>query len=167
MPIYTPTQPLPQRNFSKVWNTLTTHVSKTGTELSRFVRTFQLGLGRDVDNVDPSKWVAEMVPLLRLDLVGGASEGFNQATSKTMTAVNVTLAIVGTNVGSIADFWEAFVAHLYPGTSDRTFYSAMYALQVMHYSVSQPAFSPVVYSDTQGIQATGRITMNYEFSTRI
>lgn len=165
MPIYTPQQALPQRNFSKVWNAITTYVTKPGSELSRFVKTFQLGLGRDVDGIDPTAWAADMMPLIRLDLVGGPAQPFNQATTKSMVGVNVTVAIVGTNTGSLTDFWECFVDHIHP--VDDSLYQLLKPLQVMHYSIGSPAFTPTIYSDTKGMTATGQIRLNYEFKTRI
>ncbi len=160
--------PLPKGNFRKVWDALTTQLKSpaTPTTLNKFVKLWQLQEASDTDSIYPADWLPDHFPALRLELVGGPAEWFNQVTTRTMVAVNLTLGLQSVDVRDMTDYWEVVVAQLFNGSGQ--FYANMKPLGVMSYSVTNPAFKTMRFADqSSGQVATGSIVFNYEFRTKI
>jgi hypothetical protein len=164
MPFLKPHIPLPKDNRHKVWDVLRAYLAADGTELKRWVKTWQLADGDAADLVEPESWAISLFPLFRLRFEGNAGQWRNEVTSKSPLDLVVTLGLPGNAVGDVFDAWAAVERRFFPG--DKSLYAQVKPLGVVAYSISQPGITAKSYQDGRGQVVTGRVRLEYEFRTQ-
>jgi len=166
VPLIRATPPLPAGRFSKALDLVAAHLKSPGTDLARYVKTWQFGRGEDYELIDPGDWTTEHFPALRLDIEGGGAGWLNQVTSRTAAQYRITLGLDGSDCRHALDFWEAVVSRLYPG--DNSLYSKLKdpGVSVFSYTVTLAALKRSDYEGGTGQICEGVLTLNTEFPTK-
>ncbi len=164
MPLIRPHVALPKDNRRKVWDILRAYLQADGSELKRFIRTWQLGDGSKDDLIDPAVWTSSLFPLFRLRFEGAAGQWRNEVTTKAPIDLVITLGIPGGDQGDAIDVWAAVERRFFPGNKD--LYAQWKPLGVVAYSISQPGITPKVYADGLAQVVTGRVRLEHEYRTQ-
>jgi hypothetical protein len=157
---------LPVSPLTKIWMTVKEHLMLHNTDLSRFVKTWQMADGDHLGDVNPEDWTPNMFPVFRLEL-DEAGEGmwYNEVTQRTLVAFNFMLGLANTNHGRALDFFHAVIERMYPG--DLVLYHKLKTYGVMSYTVKASGIRRTRFSgDLLGQIVQGRIDFNFEFRTK-
>jgi hypothetical protein len=157
---------LPHGKIRKCRDFVKQHLRRPHSDLDRFITTWQMGDGsgnQDINKILPDKWYVDLFPIFRMELGGSEATWINEVTQRFWLMYNITLGVEGVDDGDGTDFWEAVVAHMYPG--DLSVYKALKPFGVMSYSVDLMAVTPQQYADQTGFIVQGRLRMNFEFRT--
>jgi hypothetical protein len=168
MPIVNPRYPrkrLEHGVIRKCKDIVVKHLMIPGTSLERYVKTWQIAVGRDIDNIQPEDWNIGMFPVFKLELQSGSSGWFNEVTQKTHIDYTLMLGTEGTDEGDGTDFFEAVVDRLYPG--DMSLFHRIKPLGVMSYTITGVGVSRYRYPDDEQGQVTyARLTFLHELRTK-
>jgi hypothetical protein len=152
---------LPKTNRRKAWERTLDVLTKDGTDLKAFVRTWQLC--RNDDN-PYQEWTVDMLPAVRVMVVGGASKPSAESLLKGTLLLNFQLGLKGTNAGDMIDFWGAIEAVLFPGGP--YLLNLLNPFGVFATSVSQPAISSKLYDGkVRGQYAEGQLILGIQTTT--
>ncbi len=159
------TVPLPRGKISTAWGFVKAQLTRDGTDLARYVKTWQLGEGSDTDDIEPAAWTIDLFPLIRVEMGTGSTQWFNQVTTRAMVDYTLTVAMEGTRQGDATDVFEAIVRQLYPG--DQSLYALLKSVNVMSYSVTAAGVSRQKYADGRGQVFDVKISLNHEIRTQV
>lgn len=159
------TIPLAKGKIRAAWGFVKAQLTRDGTDLSRYVKTWQLAEGNDVDDIEPAAWTVDLFPLIRVEMDTGSTQWFNQVTTRAMIDYTISCAIEGTDQGDATDLFEAIIRQLYPG--DGSLYAALKTVQVMSYSVTAAGVTRKKYADGRGQVFDIKISLNHELRTQV
>lgn len=144
------TSPFPVGNPSQVWDQLVLAL-RTDPVLHRAVDTWQVFDGSSEDLLEPT---GEDLPLLRLEPSPGSGRWLDENASEFTIPIKFTLAVQGTDIRVLWDFWDAVRAALFTGN---TVLNAMYAFGVIQKTMTAPACEGRRFGEASGLAGTGVI----------
>ncbi len=164
MPQLRPHVPLKTDNRSLVVVALRDWFQADGTDLARWVRTWQLQDGASADQIEPEMFTASLFPLFRMRLEGAPGVWRNEVTTKGPLELAITLGLCGNRVEDVLNAWGTFERRIFPG--DASLYRIIKPMGVVAYSITQPAVTVKHYTDGNAQLVNGRIRLEYEFRTQ-
>jgi len=163
----TPNRPIPLAKSprSQIWEKVLATLQASGTPLARFVRTFRALEGSVNDLAEgplgaPSNLTEELMPWLRVSLVGTHAEWLAELQHKSSMIFVFELALPGTRITDLLDYWTAIEQQLFPG--DNALLNALIPFGVFSKTIRDPAVTPrLIGSNSHALYAIGQIAFNH------
>jgi hypothetical protein len=154
---------------TNIWNTVLQALRKPGSDLARAVKTFRALEGTAEDLAEgpigaPANLTESLMPWMRVSLAGGSAEWLSERQHKASMTLVVELAVAGTNVPDVLDFWSAVEAQLFPGNNELL--NALNPFGVFSKTIKDPAVTPrLIGGNAHALYAIGVIAFNHTITS--
>jgi hypothetical protein len=130
-----PQRPFPTSSLTQVWSTVIGWL-KRDPILHAAVDTWQVWDGSSESTDAPTE---ESLPLIRITPATGGGFWLDENSHELTLSMTIYLAVEGTDITLIFDFWMAVMVALFTGN---TLLNQLYAFSVISKTMTAPAFSP-------------------------